>query len=142
MLIYFACWIYLASWLAGLLFAMFNLSQGVRGSFRFKAVRGASRFVRFRFVRFERFVRFGSSGSYGSCGSWLSTANVDGYSARWWRVYSVETKTFVSGRIAEISARYRRQNDRTDAARLFCRHISLAKTCSQRGWRSFRSIDP
>ena len=52
--------------------------QGVRGSFRFKAVRGASRFVRFRFVRFERFVRFGSSGSTGSCGSWLSTANVDG----------------------------------------------------------------
>ena len=45
----------------------------------------------------------------------------------WRRGYLVKTKTFVFGRIAEISARYRRQNDRTDAARLFCCHISLAK---------------
>ena len=38
----------------------------------------------------------------------------------WRRGYLVKTKTFVFGRIAEISARYRRQTDRTGAARLFC----------------------
>ena len=58
----------------------------------------------------------------------------------WRRGYLVKTKTFVFGRIAEISARYRRQNDRTDAARLFCRHISLAKKNPKCGWRSLRSI--
>ena len=33
-----------------------------------------------------------------------------------------KTKTFVFWHIAEISARYRRQNDRTDVAHLFCFH--------------------
>ena len=39
------------------------------------------------------------------------------------KVFGKQTrKSFVSGRIAEISARYRRQNDRTGAPRLFCFH--------------------
>mgnify|MGYP003327378501 CR=1 FL=1 len=37
----------------------------------------------------------------------------------------VNRKSFVFGRIAEISARYRRQNDRTGAPRLFCFHDGL-----------------
>ena len=43
------------------------------------------------------------------------------------RLFS-KTETFVFWHIAEISARYRRQNDRTDVAHLFCFQKTTTKT--------------
>ena len=55
-------------------------------------------------------------------GKLLHMAHDDHFSQNGHRIYSFvrKTETFVFWHITEISARYRRQNDRTDAAHLFC----------------------
>ena len=53
--------------------------------------------------------------------------------------YLVKTKSFVFGHIAEISARYRRENDRMGAARLFF-VTSTQQKSPERGWRALGPI--
>ena len=63
-------------------------------------------------------------------GKLLHMAHDDNFSQNGRRIYSFvrKTESFVFWHITEISARYRRQNDRTDAAHLFCFPKILKKT--------------
>ena len=63
-------------------------------------------------------------------GKLLHMAHGDNFSQNGHRIYSCvrKTETCVFWHITEISARYRRQNDRTDVAHLFCFKKTTQKT--------------